>query len=242
MSYLRLCLCPLLLFVLGCKSWSGLELINTGYKVRIYSIDSESYPSGENAELLPKAQAFPKLNLKQMKAILSSLRFYNYSVFSEEERDVFYESDVNYLAPRILRAIEQIKSKQRLVVIYKNLPPGNLVRTSLRSTMLFWYDKQGFNIFLGEIRRPLLSENLVYQYPDWEKRGAVKINNSQDGIQLIAKYPYKRKQLNKLDQDSWLLLSHSNINSLMPKTEKKTESKEEGDTKESGKETKTAPL
>ena len=196
--------------------------------MRIYAVDGEDYPKGENSELLPPLRAFPKLSLKQMKALLSNLRFYNYNVFSDEARDVFYESDVDYLAPRILQAKSQMKAKQRLIVIYKNVPSGNLVRTSLRSTMLLWNDKQGLNILIGEVRKPLLSEGLVYQYPDWDNADPIDINNPREGISVIAESPYRRKQLNKLGHSTWLVLPLSDLNLLLPK-KKELESKEKNE-------------
>ena len=230
MICLRFCILALALVGAACKSWGDIELVGTDYKVRIYAVDGADYPSsGKNSELLLPLKAFPKLSLKQMKALLSNLRFYNYNVFSNKARDVFYESDVDYLAPRLLRALkqlEQIKSKQRLIVIYKNVPPGNLVRTSLRSTMVFWHDKQGLNILIGEIRKPLLSENLVYPYSDWDEAEPIDINEPIEGISLVASPPYQRKQLGKLEHNTWLLLPVSALNSLLPKKKKAKTNKE----------------
>ena len=220
MSCLRFCILALALLGLACKSWDGIHLLNTGYKVRLYATDAGDYPTGKNSELLPPVRAFPKLSLSQMKALLSTLYFYNYNVFSDDAREVFYEGDINYLAPRILKAITQIKNNQRLIIIYKNIPPGNLARTSLRSTMAVWNDKQGLNILIGEVRKPLLSEGLVYPYKDWDKVEPIDINNPMDGISLVAKSPYRRKQLNKLDHNTWILLPLSDINSLLPKKKK----------------------
>lgn len=222
MYYIVLLILTLALLGGGCKSLGDAHLVNRDYKVRIYAVDSENYPSEENSDLLPPLKIFPKLNLKQMKAVLSNLRFYNYNVFSDKAREVFYQDDVDYLAPRILRARNRMKKKQGFIIVYKNFPVGNLVRTSLRTTMLLWNDKQGVNIFIEEVRKPLISEDLVYQYSDWDKIEAIDIKNPRYGINLVAAPPYLRKDLDQLSHSTWLVLPLSALPSL---TAKKIEAK-----------------
>ena len=233
MTCYRFCIFIFLLFGISCKSWGGLQLLDKGSKVRIYAVRAENYLTGKNSDLLPKAKAFPILNIEQMKALLSNLSFYNYNAFSSKPYDVFHEEDVNYLAPRILRAMKRTKSGKGLAIVYKDALSSNLVRTTFRSTMLLWNDKQGLNIFLGEIQKPLLSEGLIYQYPGWNKTEVLDIDKPQEGIRLVTSHPYSRKQLNQLEQNTWLLLSPSNINSFLPKRkEKKKEAEAEGKKKQ----------
>ena len=203
------------LLIGGCSSWGGLKLINKSHRLIMYTVNEVDYPPSKLRDDLPSTLPFPSMSSTQAQALLINLRYYNENFATRENTPVFWASDVQYIAPRLQRSISRVQAGERLVLVYKSRPPGNLVRTSLRHTLVLWHDAIGINVLVGEIRRPLVSKNIVSEYTGWQKIDDIDMDQLHNRISLTVHKPYHIKNVNGIDYDSWAFVAVQNINGLI---------------------------
>ncbi len=203
---------------LECGGGSFGKLLNKDHNVQIFLVDGSDAPLGDKADRISSSKSFPE-NLKpeEMGVILEGLRYFNYRIFSVKSRPVFYEKDIQYLVPRLMKTLPRVRKGQRIFLVHRDMPPGNLIRTSLRNTMLLWNDKNGLNILFGEIRSLLLSKNLVYPNASWTEATEIDMDNPAAGISLEIKEPYERKELDGLEYSTWVFIPLRKIPLLLKK-------------------------
>ncbi len=212
----------LFIFVLintQCATLRNATLLNQGDKVRIYSIRANEYLEGVNPIAITTTQKFPELNEEQLLIIFENLFFHDSNYFSGHPRPVFYKDDLKYLIPRIKKSMYKISPGKSILVVYKRLPDGNLVQTTLRTTFLFWYDKHGINIALGEVRKIILSEDLIKQYKKWGDIDSIDASDLSLTVSLDVKKPFTHKELENRSRDFWVYLNIADIDTLLKNRE-----------------------
>ena len=206
--------CSIFLVVISsCKSWGDVTVLKQDSKLHLYGVDADDYLSNHNN--ISPIKKFPKLSVKELRTLLKELRFSNFNIFSSRRSRVFYKKDLDYLVPRILQSIARIQDNDRMIVIYKTIPDGNLMYTSLRTTMVLWYDQEGFNLIIGEVRKPLLSEKFISHYEDWHETDPIDVYGDNNEINLVLKAPFYAKQLEFLQHNTWAVITLADLQSLI---------------------------
>ena len=221
------------LIIINCATLRNATLLNQGDKIRIYAIDATEYVKGVEKNILQSTKKIPSLTDEQLNVLFESLFFHDNNFFSGDPRPVLYKDDLIYVVPRIKKSITKVKPGQSMLIVYKRLSDGNLVRTTLRTTILFWYDKNGYNIALGESRKILLSEDLYTQYKKWGDIDRINAKDIYKSISLDVKKPFTHKEIENRSHDFWVYLNKTGIDYLVNNHERPkilTDLEEDGST------------
>ena len=205
----------IILIIINCATLRNATLLNQGDKIRIYAIDATEYVKGVEKNILQSTKKIPSLTDEQLNILFESLFFHDNNFFSGDPRPVLYKDDLIYVVPRIKKSITKVKPGQSMLIVYKRLSDGNLVRTTLRTTILFWYDKNGYNIALGESRKILLSEDLYTQYKKWGDIDRINAKDIYKSISLDVKKPFTHKEIENRSHDFWVYLNKTGIDYLV---------------------------
>ncbi len=209
-------------FICSCYSYmENLRPLGGGYRDRFYAVPQEDYLiveeenlEDEDTEFFSKPKPLPNLTKEKWMAILGNLQVRNYDLFSARIQPVFYKEELSYLLSRLVQATKRVKAGERLVVVYKSTLHGNLARTTLRNSFVLWNDKNGLNILINEVRRPLISEDLVHQYPSWHLIKQVSVENPLQNLSLNISQPYYKKSLGDREYESWICIALKDIGRL----------------------------
>ena len=209
------------------------KTLSLSYKAHIYAVNAESYPEIEFVSDLPEAKKFPKLSLEEIEKFLANLYYYNYDLDNAVSHPIFDKNDIKYLSRKILKVTKKIEKNQRLFLIYKNIPVGNLVRTVLRTTAFIWYDKYGINFYLGNAREAFISRDLLHQNSDWSNVDPSELSERIEALSLAVSEPYYKKKWNDVELETWVYISRSSL--LKLKLDKHEKNLEEDQSKEEDK-------
>jgi hypothetical protein len=199
-------------FVLYCSSgFYKKERIFLTDNIAIYLLDEKDYPEDKEIQkYLKPVKKFPADSLEKIKFVLSNLEVEKESFFSKDVYPLVYPLQLEQIQIILNDIIPSIPEGKRILIVQKFDPFRTVLSKEKRTTMLIWYDEDGYNIAFGEIHEDLLPDNFSTK-SDWLDIFPVSLKQGNPKQKIIKKDFIDYKKIGDFTHYSWILFSEETL-------------------------------
>ncbi len=221
----------LFLSLISCGSViTRLDPVEETMHLVLYAVPAEDYPEPKKIGMqLPPVEAFPEITEEQMNSLLRSFRYEESLLWGKSVNPVFYEEEIRYITPFILKQLRRLPENHRLVVVSRHDPDKSVLSRMDRVTLVLWNDEAGINFLFGEIRHPIpLNDPFVED--NWKDIAAINPVRSFPDYRLMQPDEtgdfFTYKEIKGRDHYTWAVVDRSGLENLtdrFPSPEKAAE-------------------
>lgn len=208
-------ICFLALLAAGCtSSFTKLEPVNFVQNLALYKISSDVYPASEELKKsLPPSADYPKLTTEKIIDVLGNLRFRRDTLWGSQERKVFYDAELKYLAPLVADAISKMEKDHRLVIISRYDPDQSVLSRMERVTALLWADEAGLNVVFGEIREEIPNNDII-ERDEWTQILPISLKREYPDLALLPSSEFQFKTVLGRQHRTWAIFKLDDLDSI----------------------------
>jgi hypothetical protein len=201
-----------LLFFLQCASgFYKKERIYLSDNTAVYLIDEDAYPDDkELKKYIKPVKNFPDDAIKKISLVLTNLEVEKEGLFSKDIYPLVYPQQMEQLQDILKDILPNVPPKKRILIVQKFDPFRTVLSKDKRSTMLLWYDEDGYNIVFGEIHEDLLPDSFSSE-TNWLDIFPVSLKQNNPKQKILKKDFITFKQMGDFTHYNWIIFSDVNL-------------------------------
>ncbi len=198
----------------SCRSLADRELIVERRDVVLFQIPADQYPSEDIRLELREVETFPALDLKQIAVLLKNLRYRHKGAWWDRNQYIFYNEEIEELSLFLSEGLRKLLKSHRLEVISRYDPDRSLIGRPELTSFLIWKDKREINLVFGNIREPLVQDDLVFEQEIWHEVTPVNMYMSPPHLRVLLPKGFRYKTILGNVHYSWLVFPAESLKSL----------------------------
>lgn len=199
-------------FIAYCSSgFYKRERIYLSQNIAIYFIDEEDYPDDKNIkQYLTPIKAFPDTFRDDLKTAVLLLKVEKEGFFSKDIYPLLYPQQLEQILQILNDIIPNMPERKRILIVQKFDPFRTVLSKDKRTTMLLWYDEEGYNIVLGESHEDLIPDTFTSE-SNWLEIFPVSLKNHNPRNKILKEDFFEYKIVGDFTHYTWIVFSHEKI-------------------------------